>query len=31
MPIDVLGQKIVFHVDLVLTGVNERVAIPSVG
>jgi hypothetical protein len=27
----VLGQKIVFRVDLVLTGVNERVAIPSVG
>jgi hypothetical protein len=31
MPIDVLGQKIVFHVDLVLTGVNEPVAIPSAG
>ncbi|HEX5468477.1 MAG TPA: hypothetical protein VFW80_05470 [Gaiellaceae bacterium] len=31
MPIEVADQKIVMHLDLVLTSVDKRVAIPSVG
>lgn len=31
MPVSVVGQKITMHVDLAITGVNKRVAIPSVG
>jgi hypothetical protein len=31
MPISIVGQKIVMHMDLVITGVNKPVAIPSVG
>jgi hypothetical protein len=27
----IAGQAIVMHIDLVITGVNEPVAIPSVG
>jgi hypothetical protein len=31
MPMNVVGQKIVMHMDLVITGVNKPVSIPSVG
>lgn len=31
LPMQVAGQKIVMHMDLVLTGVNKPVPIPSVG
>jgi two-component system, OmpR family, phosphate regulon response regulator PhoB len=31
MPMKIAGQTIVMHVDLVITGVNRPVAIPSVG
>jgi hypothetical protein len=31
MPISVAGQKITLHMDLVITGVNKPVSIPSVG
>jgi hypothetical protein len=31
MPMKIAGQSIVMHIDLVITGVNKRVAIPSVG
>ena len=31
LPIKFIGQKIVMHMDIVLTGVNKRVPIPSVG
>jgi len=28
---NVVGQKIVMHMDLVITGVNKPVSLPSVG
>jgi hypothetical protein len=31
MPLNVVGQKIVMHMDLVITGVNKPLSIPSVG
>lgn len=31
MPMRIAGETIVMHVDLVITGVNRPVAIPSVG
>jgi hypothetical protein len=31
MPMKIAGQTIVMHIDLVITGVNEPVAIPSAG
>jgi hypothetical protein len=31
MPLKVVGRKIVMHMDLVITGVNKPVSIPSVG
>jgi hypothetical protein len=31
MPMKIAGQTIVMHIDLVITGVNEPVSIPSVG
>jgi hypothetical protein len=31
MPMKIAGQTIVMHIDLVMTGVNEPVSIPSVG
>ena len=31
MPMNVVGQKIVMHMDLVITGVNKPVSVPSVG
>jgi hypothetical protein len=31
MPMNVVGRKIVMHMDLVITGVNKPVSIPSVG
>ena len=31
MPIEFTGQKVVMHMDLVITGVDRRVPIPSVG
>ena len=31
MPMKIAGQAIVMHIDLVITAVNEPVAIPSVG
>jgi hypothetical protein len=31
MPMKIAGQTIVMRIDLVITGVNEPVAIPSVG
>ena len=31
LPMKVGDQKIVMHMDIVLTGVNKPVAIPSVG
>lgn len=31
MPVSIVGQKITMHMDLVITGVNTHVSIPSVG
>lgn len=31
MPMSIVGQKIVMHMDLVITGVNKPVSFPSVG
>jgi hypothetical protein len=31
MPMSIAGQKITMHIDLVITGVNKPVSIPSVG
>lgn len=31
MPMSIASQKITMHIDLVITGVNKRVSIPSVG
>ena len=31
MPMKIAGQTIVMHIDFVITGGNEPVAIPSIG